>query len=314
MPLPLIPVLLGGASLLAGAIGVKKGLDAKEDFDRAERIAENAKRSHERAISNLATDKELTNEKIQDLIKLKVDIFQDQIKHLVDTVKRCYKNSKSTMENFEETISIDDIKRMEEMVVSTGSGVASSALEGLFAGSKAVAALVALSGGATGTTLAGGTLAMLGGGALAAGGLGVGVGTGAAGGLGVGVGTGVLLGSFVGPALAVGGFTLANKAEKAVTEAREYEADAEEKIAKIGKVQVILQGLRTNVDEMSSNLRQLANTFDKYKVSDNSDKSAFDRMLKVGKSIKALLDMHIIEDDGTAVKDLKVKMSGYMQV
>lgn len=302
MPLPLIPVLLGGASLLAGAIGVKKGLDAKEDFDRAERIAENAKRSHERAISNLATDKELTNEKIQDLIKLKVDIFQDQIKHLVDTVKRCYKNSKSTMENFEETISIDDIKRMEEMVVSTGSGVASSALEGLFAGSKAVAALVALSGGATGTTLASGTLAMLGGGALAAGGL------------GVGVGTGVLLGSFVGPALAVGGFTLANKAEKAVTEAREYEADAEEKIAKIGKVQVILQGLRTNVDEMSSNLRQLANTFDKYKVSDNSDKSAFDRMLKVGKSIKALLDMHIIEDDGTAVKDLKVKMSGYMQV
>lgn len=303
MPLPLIPVLLGGASLIASAVGIKKGLDAKEDFERAERIAENAKRSHERAISNLATDKKLTNEKIQDLIKLKVDIFQDQIKHLVDTVKRCYKNSKSTMENFEETISIDDIKRMEEMVVSTGSAVASSALEGLFAGSKAVAALVALSGGATtGTTLAGGTLAMLGGGALSAGGL------------GMAGGTAVLGGLVVGPALAVGGFTLANKAEKAVTEAREYEADAEEKIAKIGKVQVILQGLRTNVDEMSSNLRQLANTFDKYKVSDNSDKSAFDRMLKVGKSIKALLDMHIIEDDGTAVKDLKVKMSGYMQV
>lgn len=299
MPLPLIPVLLGGASLIASAVGIKKGFDAKEDFERAERIAENAKRSHERAISNLATDKKLTNEKIQDLIKLKVDIFQDQIKHLVDTVKRCYKNSKSTMENFEETISIDDIKRMEEMVVSTGSAVASSALEGLFAGSKAVAALVALSGGAAATNA---TLAWLGGGALAAGGL------------GMAGGTAVLGGLVVGPALAVGGFTLANKAEKAVTEAREYEADAEEKIAKIGKVQVILQGLRTNVDEMSSNLRQLANTFDKYKVSDNSDKSAFDRMLKVGKSIKALLDMPIIEDDGTAVKDLKVKMSGYMQV
>ena len=50
MPLPLIPVLLGGASLIASAVGIKKGLDAKEDFDRAERIAENAKRNHERAL------------------------------------------------------------------------------------------------------------------------------------------------------------------------------------------------------------------------------------------------------------------------
>ena len=221
MPLPLIPVLLGGASLIASAVGIKKGFDAKEDFERAERIAENAKRSHERAISNLATDKKLTNEKIQDLIKLKVDIFQDQIKHLVDTVKRCYKNSKSTMENFEETISIDDIKRMEEMVVSTGSAVASSALEGLFAGSKAVAALVALSGGAAATNA---TLAWLGGGALAAGGL------------GMAGGTAVLGGLVVGPALAVGGFMLANKAEEALEKARDYETKADNAIAGLNRI------------------------------------------------------------------------------
>ena len=124
----------------------------------------------------------------------------------------------------------------------------------------------------------------------------------------------VLGGLIAGPALAVGGFMMASKAEKAVTEAREYEADAEEKIAKIGKVQVILQGLRTNVDEMSSNLRQLTNTFDKHKVYDDSDESAFDRMITVGKSIKALLDMPIMEKDGSAVKNLDVKMSGYMQL
>ena len=31
MPLPLIPVVLGGASLLAGAFGAKKGYDAYSD-------------------------------------------------------------------------------------------------------------------------------------------------------------------------------------------------------------------------------------------------------------------------------------------
>lgn len=310
MPLPLI---LGAAALLAGGVGIKKGLDAKEDFDRAKRIGESAKRRHESAVRDLESARNLTNEKLIDLGKLKVDIFQNQIKFLVEAIKRSRKNAKSSIKDFESEITTDELEKMEQMVVKSlelGSATTSGAVSGALAGLGAWGGVQALATASTGTaisTLSGAaatnaTLAWLGGGAAAAGGL------------GMTAGAFVLGGLIAGPALAVGGFMMASKAEKAVTEAREYEADAEEKIAKIGKVQVILQGLRTNVDEMSSNLRQLTNTFDKYKVSDNSDKSAFDRMLKVGKSIKALLDMHIIEDDGTAVKDLKVKMSGYMQV
>ena len=44
MPLPLIPALLGGAVLLTGGPGLKKGLDARENFEKAERLIDEARR------------------------------------------------------------------------------------------------------------------------------------------------------------------------------------------------------------------------------------------------------------------------------
>ena len=308
-----VPLILGAAALLAGGIGIKKGFDAKEDFDRAERIGKNAQRKHESAVADLESAQNLTNKKFADLGKLKVDIFQNQIKHLVETIKRCQKNSKSTIKDFEEEISTDELKKMEQMVVKSlelgsaaGSGVASGALAA-FGAWGGVQALAAASTGTAISTLSGAaatnaTLAWLGGGALSAGGL------------GMAGGAAVLGGLVAGPALAVGGFMMASKAEEAVTEARKYEADIDEKVAKIGKAKVILQGLRANADEMSYNLCQLAITFERYKVYDNSDKSAFNRMYNLGKNIKDLLNTPIMEKDGTAVKNLGAKISGYMQI
>ena len=74
MPLPLIPVLLGGASLLAGAVGVKKGLDAKEDFDRAERIGKSAQRRHENAVANTKKAQERTTTLLVELGTLRKNI------------------------------------------------------------------------------------------------------------------------------------------------------------------------------------------------------------------------------------------------
>lgn len=83
-----LPFILAGAALLAGGIGVKKGIDAKEDFDRAERIGRRAKRNHEDAIESLESEREKTNQSLQDLGRLKVSIFSDQIKYLVDEIKK----------------------------------------------------------------------------------------------------------------------------------------------------------------------------------------------------------------------------------
>lgn len=76
-----LPFILAGAALLAGGIGVKKGIDAKEDFDRAERIGRRAKRNHEDAIESLESEREKTNQSFQDLGRLKVGGFKSEVQH-----------------------------------------------------------------------------------------------------------------------------------------------------------------------------------------------------------------------------------------
>ena len=46
MPLPL---LLAGAAILAGGYGIKKGIDAKDDFNSAERLNRQARQTYDEA-------------------------------------------------------------------------------------------------------------------------------------------------------------------------------------------------------------------------------------------------------------------------
>lgn len=52
-----IPFILGGIALAAGAYGVKKGLDANEDFDRADKLNSQAEKIYDRASSALNESK-----------------------------------------------------------------------------------------------------------------------------------------------------------------------------------------------------------------------------------------------------------------
>ncbi len=322
MPLPLIPVLLGGASLVAGIAGVKKGFDAKANLDKAKEIGNSAKRKHEKAVKDLESVRNLVNEKLVDLGRLKVNILQTQIKHLVDTIKRySKKDSKSTIKDFESKISTEELQKMERLFVKDlelGSSVGSGAVSGALAGFGAYGGVQALAAASTGTAISSlsgaaatnATLAWLGGGSLAAGGF------------GIAGGTAVLGGVIAGPALAVAGFMLASKAENALTEAEKYEAKVDKAVAEIGVAKEILHGVIANANEMSANLTKLADVYDKNfrkegwwnNFFERYNESTINRMIVVGKSIKALLDMPIMEKNGSAVKNLSVKMSGYMCV
>ncbi|WP_270797024.1 hypothetical protein [Aeromonas sp. QDB11] len=46
-----VPLLLWGAAAALAATGVKKGIDAKKDFDKAEDIAERARKRHQGGIA-----------------------------------------------------------------------------------------------------------------------------------------------------------------------------------------------------------------------------------------------------------------------
>lgn len=308
MPLPLI---LAGAALLAGGYGVKKGLDAKEDFERAERIGRDAKIAYDKAEKQLLAAKKKTNDKFVILGKLKISIFSNQIKHIVD-VLRHFKPTSSKLRGFEVTISVEEMKEMEQLVLGSleiEKGLVSGATTGALAGIGAFSAVGALGAASTGTAIVSlsgaaatnATLAWFGGGAIASGGLGMGVGAYAIGGI------------VLGPALAVGGFLMAKKAEEAYTNAVAYKAKVDVAIAEMKKLKTIMKGLQANAKEMEDALVQLASRFDELKVFDDSDKNAFSTMMTLGKGLKKLLDVPVMETDGSPVANIKPKIAGYLE-
>jgi len=58
----------------------------------------------------------------------------------------------------------------------------------------------------------------------------------------------------------------------------------------------------------------LAERFDEIKVNGNDDPESFERMIILGKGLKNLLDVAIMEKDGSATKNIKTKISGYLEI
>ena len=308
-----LPFILAGAALLAGGIGVKKGIDAKEDFDRAERIGRRAKRNHEDAIESLESEREKTNQSLQDLGRLKVSIFSDQIKYLVDEIKK-RKKAKSKMTGFEQMVEELNLPQMEKMVLGSldiEKGLASGAASGALMGLGAYGSVGMLASASTGTAIASlsgaaatnATLAWLGGGSLAAGGFGM------AGGM-------VVLGGLVaGPAIAITGFVMASKAEEALTKARDYESEVDQAIEKINSMEIVLKGLQANAWEMSMTLTKLAKYFDECKPDvESNEQGAFERLLKCGSALKSVLDTPKREKNGEGVRNLDGKLKSIVKI
>ena len=302
-----LPFILAGAALLAGGIGVKKGIDAKEDFDRAERIGRRAKRNHEDAIESLESEREKTNQSLQDLGRLKVSIFSDQIKYLVDEIKK-RKKAKSKMTGFEQMVEELNLPQMEKMVLGSldiEKGLASGAASGALMGLGAYGSVGMLASASTGTAIASlsgaaatnATLAWLGGGSLAAGGF------------------GMLGGLVAGPAIAITGFVMASKAEEALTKARDYESEVDQAIEKINSMEIVLKGLQANALEMSMTLTKLAKYFDECKSDvESNEQGAFERLLKCGSALKSVLDTPIMEKNGEGVRNLDGKLKSIVKI
>lgn len=309
-----IPLVLWGAAAGLAALGAKKGFDAKEDFDKAKRIGRWAEEAYEDAQSNLQYTRNKTNSEFQALGELKVSIFSNQIQHLVEVIRKS-KQTKSLLQRFNERIDIStaELKEMEQLVMSSleiEKGLGSGAVAGALAAWGAYGGVGMLATASTGTaigTLSGAaatnaTLAWLGGGSLASGGFGMAGGTLALGGI------------VLGPALAVGGFMMASRAEEAVTKAREYEAEVDIAVADMKKMEIILQALQANAQELGFALTELARRFDAIKVDDDKDAKAFEQMIVVGKGLKGLLDIAIMDKNGAATKNLQSKVSGYLEI
>lgn len=309
MPLPLV---LWGAAAALGATGIFKGVTASDNFSKAKSVGYAAEKRHKKYLSDLEAAKAETQHSLEALGALKVKTFTNQIKYLVEVIKK-RKEAKSQLEGFNEDFTIEKIQEYERLIFDSleiekglATGAASGALAAMGAygavGALATASTGAAIGGLSGVAATNATLAWLGGGALSAGGFGM------AGGM-------IALGGIVlGPALAIGGFMLAGKSEQALTKAAEYDANVDEAVKKIENLIVILKAIKTNAEEVYGVIIKLASKFDAIKVADDSSQEDFMRMLLVGKALKQALDIAIIKEDGTAVDGIKAKLSGLINI
>jgi phage shock protein A len=307
-----IPLLLWGAAAALAATGVVKGVQASNMMDEAKEIGEKAERKHRRAAASLDEVRGDTQGELEQLGKLKVTVFTHQIRHLIEAIKRT-KSASSKLQGFQEEFSIEKIKAYEKMILSSlelEKGIASGAVGGALAAMGAYGAVGTLATASTGAAITGlsgvaatnATLAWLGGGALSAGGFGMAGGMLAMGGI------------VLGPALAIGGFMMASKAEEALTEANAYKAQVSVAVAKMQAAETAMEGIVTNVKEISNVITELARRFDQIKVADDRDPVQFQRMLAMGTALKKALDVAIINKDGVAIDNIRAKCSGLMAI
>lgn len=316
-----IPFILGGIAVAAGLVGAKKAKDASDKNARAKRINRRADEKFENANKALLAARDEAGKALENLGQAKVDILHGSVTRFVDTFGKIHHveltGSAGMDELAEFTVNEDALKEMGELG-SLASKMVSGTVEGLAAGGLmafgAYSAAGLLGTAGTGAAIAGlsgaaatnATLALLGGGTLAAGGL------------GIAGGTAVLGGLVAGPAIAVMGFMMDAKADKNLDiakskRAKAEKAEAEMKLAgdvcrAIGKRADMFSHLISEIDPIFKSLIGKMEAVVKEKGRDYRDygeeeKKIIAMALATAGAVKAVLDTPILNKAGAVTEE-----------
>lgn len=320
-----IPFILGGIALAAAGYGVKKGVDAKDDYQLAERINEEAQDIYDEALGKLDALRDQTNSSIESLGELKLQIYKDTT--LPEFIK-IFEKIKNV--DFEDKIEIGtelsasasallDMKETVLDIKNALGGAAVAAGSGAAAGFGAFGSVGMLASASTGTAISGlsgaaatnATLAWLGGGALSAGGGGMALGT-------------AVLGGFVaGPVIAVGGAIMAAKAEEAYHNAKKNRNKARAAAEEMDAACTVLNGIDNRVIEFLQILGTMNKTFksyiykltkiveadDDYFTYSKEEKDTVMTSFAIATTIKNICDAPIINEEGKVAKRSKEVLS-----
>ncbi len=318
MPLPLIPLLVGAGALLGAGYGVKKGLDAKEDFDTAESITAEARSIYDKAVKALNTTRENTQDALEELGKTKLEAVDAGLKPFAAAFEKI-KNVELD-ENIELnpvlsiTTELADIQKIVLEISDVLKGGIAAVSGGALAGFGAFGAAGMLATASTGTAISAlsgvaatnATLAWFGGGALAAGGL------------GMAGGTLVLGGIVAAPVLAVGGFLLASKAEEAVNDAysnlekakgaaesmKAARTAAKAILKRTQEINSVLDSLLPHFEAANDELRELVSRETDYRVIKNNarDKYVVQKSCALARTITNILKTPVFDDNGAVTQ------------
>ncbi|CZE49110.1 hypothetical protein [Campylobacter geochelonis] len=309
MPLPLIPIAIIGVSAIFGA---KKAYDTYSDSEESKRVNKLAQDIYNDSLELLDTKRKKTNKHITNFGSYKMAIFKNQINDFLDNFKKI-KNFDFNEELFNDKELHIDNHEFEEfkndvLNMTTVLGSVAGATAGAVAGFGAYGSVGLLATASTGTaisTLSGvaatnATLAWLGGGSLASGGLGM------AGGMYV------LGGLVAGPALAVATLVMASSAEKAKNEA--YNNLNKAKVLKESNNTIILSLKKISklIDSIRDTIKNTVDVFNMFNPSfirlvnrnidyatyDNSEKELVHKMLLLAQTIKNIIVIPLLDEEG----------------
>ena len=319
-----LPFLLIGAAVVAGAYGVKKGLDAKSDFDDAESINEDAQEIYEDAQRSLEERRTFTQVELESLGLQKLSLVQDGLEPFVETFSKIKKVDYDEIDLLDgklPAVSIDRIREVREVVLHMEEAIGGGAVAGsasALAGLAAYGSVGLLGTASTGTAIAGlsgaaatnATLAWLGGGSLAAGGF------------GMAGGAAVLGGIVAAPVLLVGGLMMASKAEEAKERALSNRHDAQVAATAMQEAEVAARDIGRMADQVRNVLKKLqdylrsdlealedlVSVSTDFRTYDRSERDLVLRSASLAITAKNLAETSLLEEDGSVTNDIRQEL------
>lgn len=259
MPLPLILIGIGVATSLLGG---KKTVDAVKTTSKTRKLDEEARSVFSLAESRLKSARSGTSYNLDELGKLKLNIWSEQLgrfTNLLERIRDIEMNGKAEVDQLSEIIEqLTELKgislKATEVLAGGLTGLGAGALAGvasyggaiMFASASTGTAISTLSGVAATNA----TMAWFGGGALSAGGL------------GMAGGVYVLGGLIAGPVLAVGGMVFSAKAKGKLATAKSNLAEARKAAQEMKNAAAIVDGIKKIAIEIRSTINRLKSRVD----------------------------------------------------
>ncbi len=326
MPLPLlVPIALGALGLFGAGKAVKAAVDSNEADD----IGKSAERIASEADKNLEENKQSCNDKLARYGEKKLQACQTNIQQFVDLfgqlnnveIAESPELSNLRIGKFSE-VALSELKHSCSFASDFAGGAAAGAVGGALTAFGAYGGTMMLASAGTGTAISAlsgvaatnATMAWLGGGTLAAGGLGVAGGT-------------MVLGALVaGPALLIFGSVLGASASKKLDQARAnlekartYEEEVEGVISKLQMIQEVTDLASNTLSNLRGRLRRANGKLEEVIEQFGTDFSAYSQKaknkvfvaVKYAQLVKALIDTPILNEDGSLVEDASAKFSDF---
>lgn len=305
--MPIQAIVLGALAGAAALVGIVKGTQGVGRIRDAKRIGERAQARHQTQFDRLLDKRAEVAASLQaygeTLARLNESTLDDA-RRLLERIQQMHQAKElripagahveaSTLGEFRQRVldpPSDALSAVNAVSAGAAAGSGTLGLVGLLGAASTGTAIGTLSGAAATNA----TLAWLGGGSIAAGGG------------GMAAGTLVLGGVVAGPALAVAGLALASKGAIVLTQAQEYDSDADQHIETLRALVAFLSRLQRRALEMEEVALDLDARARKalsevpvdFNVDDDSHVVALARALQLVKALSDIMQTPLLNEKG----------------